>query len=90
MSLPNPLPKLAYSVAEVCHLIGLGRTGVFKEIREQRLRAVKAGRRTLIPAVAIQAWLDRLASVAIELEPRPDELPERPFTPPRNTRPSPP
>lgn len=57
------LPKLAYSVTEVCQLIGLGRTGVFREIRERRLRAVKAGRRTLIPAAAVQAWLDRLAAV---------------------------
>ncbi|MBS1767178.1 MAG: helix-turn-helix domain-containing protein [Acidobacteria bacterium] len=56
----NPLPKLAYSVAEVCELIGLGRTGVFKEIRERRLRVVKAGRRTLIPAAELKAWLDRL------------------------------
>ncbi len=65
MPIPNPLPKLAYSVAEVCHLLGLGRTGVFKEIRERRLRAVKAGRRTLIPASEVQAWLDRLAVVAV-------------------------
>ena len=60
MTNTNTLPKLAYSVAEFCELVGLGRTGAFKEIKEQRLRAVKAGRRTLIPAEEVQAWLERL------------------------------
>lgn len=56
------LPKLAYSIAEFCELVGLGRTGAFREIREKRLRVVKAGRRTLIPAEAVKAWLDSLAT----------------------------
>jgi len=35
---------------------------VFEEIRDKRLRIVKVGRRTLIPAVEVTAWLERLAS----------------------------
>lgn len=61
MSQSISLPKLAYSVAEFCELVGLGRTGAFREIRDQRLRAVKVGRRTLIPAEEVKAWLDRLS-----------------------------
>ncbi len=66
MSPSTPLPKLAYSVTEFCELVGLGRTGAFREIRERRLRAVKAGRRTLIPAAEIKAWLDRLTAASDE------------------------
>lgn len=54
-------PKAAYSVAEFCQLVSLGRSRVFEEIREKRLHIVKVGRRTLIPAVEVGAWLDRLA-----------------------------
>lgn len=61
MAPSNALPKLAYSIAEFCELVGLGRTGAFKEIRERRLRAVKVGRRTLIPVAEVKAWLDSLA-----------------------------
>lgn len=70
MNPSNPLPKMAYSIAEFCALVGLGRTGAFKEIKERRLRAVKAGRRTLIPAEEVQAWLERLNPAAQALGPR--------------------
>lgn len=53
--------KAAYSIAEFCGLVSLGRSRVFEEIREKRLRIVKVGRRTLIPALEVTAWLERLA-----------------------------
>ncbi|WP_243304664.1 excisionase family DNA-binding protein [Geothrix oryzisoli] len=53
--------KAAYSIAEFCGLVSLGRSRVFEEIREKRLRIVKVGRRTLIPATEVSAWLERLA-----------------------------
>lgn len=60
MTPSKPFSKLAYSISEFCTLVGLGRTGAFREIRTGRLRAVKVGRRTLIPAAEVRAWLDRL------------------------------
>lgn len=62
----NPLTKLAYSIAEFCQLVGLGRTGAFKEIRLQRLKAIKVGRRTLIPAAEVMAWLERMGATPAE------------------------
>lgn len=53
--------KAAYSIAEFCELVSLGRSRVFEEIREKRLRVVKVGRRTLITALEVTAWLERLA-----------------------------
>lgn len=56
-----PPAKVAYSIAEFCELVSLGRSRVFEEIREKRLHIVKVGRRTLIPALEVTAWLERLA-----------------------------
>lgn len=64
MASSNPFSKLAYSIADFCALVGLGRTGAFREIRTGRLRAVKVGRRTLIPAAEVRAWLDRLMAAS--------------------------
>ena len=58
----STLTKAAYSIAEFCELVSLGRSRVFEEIRDKRLRIVKVGRRTLIPAVEVTAWLELLAS----------------------------
>lgn len=52
--------KAAFSIAEFCLLVSLGRSRVFEEIRENRLHIVKVGRRTLIPAAEVTAWLERL------------------------------
>ena len=54
--------KAAYSIAEFCRLVSLGRSRVFEEIRAKRLHIVKVGRRTLIPALEVTAWLARLAA----------------------------
>ena len=42
------LQKLAYSIEEFSDLSGLGRTAIYEAIKTSRLRAKKAGRRTLI------------------------------------------
>ena len=41
-------PKLAYGIDEFCKIANLGRTKLYKDIAEGRLRAVKNGRRTVI------------------------------------------
>lgn len=58
------LLKAAYSIAEFCELVSLGRSSVFEEMKSGRLRKVKVGRRTLIPASEATAWLERLAGGA--------------------------
>ena len=40
--------RLAYSIDEFCEKAGIGRSFVYQEIRAGRLKARKAGRRTLI------------------------------------------
>lgn len=55
-------PKLAYTVQEAMAAIGLGRTRFYKEVKLGRLKTVKAGRRTLVPAAALEDWLRILQS----------------------------
>ena len=54
--------KLAYSILEVQKLVGLGRTTIFKAIKEGRLMAVKEGNRTLVLASELSRWISRLES----------------------------
>jgi excisionase family DNA binding protein len=55
--------RLAYSVDAFAELVGIGRTKVYAEIRDGRLRAKKLGTRTLIPGSAAHAYLDSLPDV---------------------------
>ncbi len=59
-SVEPALPKRAYSIPEVCRTASIGRTRLYSEISEGRLRAVKVGRRTLVRAADLDAWLDSL------------------------------
>jgi excisionase family DNA binding protein len=53
--------KLAYSIAELPGIVSLGRSHIYQEIRAGRLRTVKAGRRTLVLADDLRAWLLSMA-----------------------------
>jgi len=55
-------PKAALSIAEFCASCSIGRTTCYAEIKAGRLRTVKVGRRTLVPATEIYSWLGRLST----------------------------
>lgn len=57
-----PMPR-AYTILSFTQKFGVGRTTTFAEIAAGRLRAVKAGGRTLIPSDAAEAWLAGLPAV---------------------------
>lgn len=57
----EPAPaKRAFSIPEVCQISSIGRTRVYGEIKAGNLRAKKCGRRTVIRAEDLDAWLDGL------------------------------
>jgi len=56
--------NIALTVDEFCKAAGIGRTRAYAEIADGRLRPLKCGRRTLIPASELEAWLRRLPEVA--------------------------
>ena len=53
-------PRLAWGVDDFAATIGIGRSKVYEEIRDGKLRAKKLGARTLITADAAAAYLDSL------------------------------
>jgi excisionase family DNA binding protein len=59
---PSFPPKLAYSIAEACVALSLGRTTIFGLIRRGELRVVRIGNRTLVTADALRALLNAEAT----------------------------
>lgn len=58
-------PKTAYSILETCQTTSLGRSRIYQEIAAGKLAIVKVGRRTLITAEALRAWLKGLSGEAV-------------------------
>lgn len=56
--------KIAYRIPEVVKIVGISRASVYREIRDRRLPAVKAGKATLITALALEEWLSNLRPLA--------------------------
>ena len=54
---PESTAKLAYSIPEACAATSLGRTSIYAHISAGRLRAVRVGGRTVIPADSLYALL---------------------------------
>jgi len=52
--------RIAYSPDEAAHRASVGRTLIFSEIRHGRLKAYKAGARTLVTEDALKAWIASL------------------------------
>ena len=51
---------LAVRVDEAALMAGMGRSSMFKAIRERKLKARKVGHRTLILVSDLRAWLEGL------------------------------
>jgi excisionase family DNA binding protein len=60
----EPEQRLAYGIDEFCKIANLGRTTLYKDIAEGRLRAVKNGRRTVILRDDAMAFLAALPALA--------------------------
>lgn len=58
--------RTTLAVMEFCQITGMGRTLVFKLMKEGRIRSIRAGRRRFIPQEVVDQWVAGL----IDLGPR--------------------
>lgn len=56
--------KLAYTIGEAQYATGLGRTTLYALVAEKKLRTIKVGARTLIPADSLRGYLASLEQEA--------------------------
>ena len=57
---PRPL---VCSVELAAKVLGIGRTSLFKLIREGKLHPVKIGRRTLLPMTDLKSYIEQIGGV---------------------------
>jgi excisionase family DNA binding protein len=48
-------PKLAFTIAEACHAVGIGRSKLYELISQGRVETRKIGSRTIIPTESLRA-----------------------------------
>ena len=60
----HELPKRLFTLTEAAHVLSMGRTRLFAEIRNGRLATVGAGKNRRVTAHAIDAYVDLLTTEA--------------------------
>ena len=57
---PASVPQVMYRIPQVMKMLSLSRSVIFEQLRADRLRSVRQGRTRLIPADAIDDYVDLL------------------------------
>jgi excisionase family DNA binding protein len=60
--------RIAYTPAEACEALRVGRTKLYGLIGQQKLKAVALGGKTLIPRAEVERFLESLPSIQLRAE----------------------
>lgn len=55
----NQVECLTYSIPEVAQVLGVGINLAERLIRNGEIKALKVGRRVIVPKVAVEEWLEK-------------------------------
>ncbi len=69
--------RIAITVEEAAKAAGVGRTTIFMELRNGRLKGRKVGRRTVISVEDLNAWLTSLP-ISRPMHGNPNQMPHLP------------
>ena len=61
----SPISRAFFSIDDAALALGIGRTLTYRFIKEGKLKVVKMGRRTLVPATEFDAFPLRLQGIAV-------------------------
>jgi excisionase family DNA binding protein len=61
------MEPFVYTIIEACGVVRVGRTALYQAIRGGHLRAVKRGRRTLVLADDLRAWVNGLPAIEVKV-----------------------
>jgi len=56
MSDAQELNKVCYSLEEACHVLSIGRSTLYEEVKAGRLQAKMVGRRKVFTREALERW----------------------------------
>lgn len=62
----KPIPALTCTVAEFCRAVGIWKTFFYEELRAGRIKARKAGAKTLITVTECHEYLERLPAATLD------------------------
>lgn len=54
------MSKLIYSIDEAAASLSLGKTKLYEELGKGKIKAIKIGRRTMIPTECLKQYIDTL------------------------------
>ncbi len=57
-------PAQLLGIEDTCKALGVGRTSVYALLTSGELKSIKIGRRTLVPAIEVAAYIERAMSAA--------------------------
>ena len=57
METPKHAAKIGYSIREAAEATSLGRTTLYKAISDRKLRSIRIGGRTIIPAESLHEFM---------------------------------
>lgn len=56
--MPESNKPIAYSIKQACELSSLGKTTLYRQAQRGKLRLVRVGGRTVVPADSLRAFLN--------------------------------